>query len=130
MAKEISSFVEESGTVSSQLKPYNPRASLVTSIVTEGAERTAWGGHLCPPAELPAPRQVPGVLDFRPVGASVGAASGQGAASWWAAAGSMPAVTSPRGGGSRCPGSSVHAQVPRAEAEGGGLQGAAFLLFP
>ena len=59
-----------------------------------------------------------------------GAASGQGAACWWAATGSMPTVTSPCGGGIRCRGSSVHAQVPRAEAEGGGLQGATFLFFP
>lgn len=43
MAKEICSFVEESGTVSSQLEPYNPRASLVTSIVTERMQNAQRG---------------------------------------------------------------------------------------
>ena len=129
VAKEICSFIQEGGVVASPLKPYSPGARLVPSTCHgEEAERAAWGaGHLGPPAGPSAPRQVPGVLDVRPA-AAWALPQGGGQPVGWAAAGSTRAITSPCRGGSRCPGSSVHAQAPRVEAEGGGSKEPALLL--
>lgn len=58
VAKEICSFMEESGIVASQLKPCNPGASLVTSIVTERTQNAQHGEDtsVLPHSHLPLSR--------------------------------------------------------------------------
>lgn len=116
MAKEICSFVEESGTVSSQLEPYIiPEQALSPASSQRGMQNAQRGEDTSVLLQS--------CLPLRCLASST---SGLWAPVWELPPGRgaaccgqprMPTVTSPCGGGNRCSGSSVHAQVPRAEAE-------------